>query len=335
MNWSSVKNFMIAILLAANIFLIYNIARQERMRNYVPDEDIASAIELLSERGLVVPKSAIPTKKFKADVYESNYNDRYYTNVAEMLTGSTRDVLLSTPDGGFSITAENGETVEFDTEFGFVYSKHDTLTDLAYTNVTADNFSDYLNAGEELSASKMKDLSEKSAKFLNFGMPEDHALSTEIAKGYYDPQNGYSYILAKQCVGGYEIYSHSAVCVFSDNELVHVKGRWYFASVESPYDTELLDQIDILFSDLTVLKSASASSYLGDDEDAVRGDDSDIGELLNIEIPAVKSVSPCYVMYWSSDKTSLYFTPAWQINHINGLEIVYNATNGTMYSQKD
>ena len=70
MNWSSVKNLLIAILLAANLFLIFNIIRQDRTGNYISDEEIAGAVEVLAERGLVVPKSSIPKKKFKAAVWE-------------------------------------------------------------------------------------------------------------------------------------------------------------------------------------------------------------------------------------------------------------------------
>ncbi len=334
MNWSSIKNYMIAILLLANLFLVYNIVRQDRTRNYISDEEISDAVELLSERGLIVPRSSIPTKKFKANVYESLYNDEYYITAAQALTDSPRDLLLSLPDGGFSITAKNGETVEFDTEFGFIYSKYDTFDDLAYTDITADNFSEYAIGWEELSGARLKSLSDTATDFLDSRVPSDYLLSARVTEGYYDPISGYFFILAEQCVNGYEVYSHYAICVFSDSELVYSKGRWYFAPFDENYNTELQDQINILFANLTALEAEASTAFEGETDGIQEGTNAkDMTE--KYEIPAVKTVSSCYVIYWSADRTALYFTPAWQIEHINGLTVVYNATNSTIYSMKN
>ena len=38
MNWSTVKNLLIAMLVAANIFLIYNISVQNRNKSYLDEK---------------------------------------------------------------------------------------------------------------------------------------------------------------------------------------------------------------------------------------------------------------------------------------------------------
>lgn len=327
MNWSSVKNLLIAILLAANLFLIFNIIRQERTGNYISDEEIAGAVEVLAERGLIVPKSGIPKKKFKAAVYESIYNDEYYINAAAALTLSERELLITLPDGGFSITARNGETVEFGTEFSFSYSKYDISDNLAYTDITADSFFLYKNEGEAIGAAKFEALSRKAKKILGSAASSDDMFSAEISEGYYDAETDNYVLLARQYLKGYPVYSHYAVCVFSEDTLISAGGRWYFADTDKDYSTTLRDQINILFDNLTVLRTKySEASGIGEDETVITAE---IDE--NIEIPAVKSVSPCYAIYWNADKTALYFIPAWQVEHIDGPTLVYNAANGTMY----
>ncbi len=327
MNWSSVKNLLIAILLAANLFLIFNIIRQDRTGNYISDEEIAGAVEVLAERGLVVPKSGIPKKKFKAAVYESIYNDEYYISSAEALTASERELLITLPNGGFSITAKNGETVEFDTEFAFSYSKYGTSAYLAYTDITADSFALYKDEGEAMGAAKLEALSRKAEKFLNSGVPSDYMLSAKISDGYYDEEKDSYILLARQYLNEYPVFSHYAVCVFSENTLICAGGRWYFADLDEDYTTSLRDQVNILFDDLAYLRTEYSSAPEISEDDAEILPETDE----NIEIPAVKSVSPCYAIYWNTDKTALYFIPAWQIEHIDGPATVYNAANGTIY----
>ena len=65
MNWSSVKNLLIAILVAANLFLVYNIARQDRTRGYIDENEVSGAVELLAERGLEVHSDSKKKEKFR------------------------------------------------------------------------------------------------------------------------------------------------------------------------------------------------------------------------------------------------------------------------------
>ncbi len=337
MNWSTVKNLLIAILVAANLFLLYNIARQDRTRGYIDAGEVQGAVELLSERGLEVDANTVPLEKFKAPVYESLYSDEYYTEAAQALSASPREVLLSLPNGGFSIIAENGAITEFDAEFGFAYMKYDNFDGTAYTEITAENFASEAALRDEIGTSRLNTLISLAEGFLEIAVGDDYVLSARIIDSYHDSGSGLTYLLAQQMLDGYPIYSHNAVCVFEGDTLVYSAGRWYFAPFDKEYNTELIDQVNILFTDLTTLRSFVSTQFtladVSEDSEYLQWQDSpNVSD--DAVLPAVKSLNACYVIYWNADKTALYFIPAWQIDHTDGGIIVYNATNGTVYSSK-
>ncbi len=331
MNWSSVKNLLIAILVAANLFLLFNIARQDRTRGYIAESEIRDAVELLYERGYSVSADIIPTKKFKTPVYESHYSDEYYTEVATALADSEREMLYTLPNGGISISTKSGALIEFDNEFDFRYSAFDNPNSAAYTEITASTFAAASNSGTAPNGARLKSLYEAAAEFLCKQQTKDSNLSAEISSAFTD-KDGRTFLLIEQRLDGYKIYSHYAVCVFENSELIFAHGRWYFSDINKDYNTELCDQINILFTDMTTLKATLASTA---SESAENGGDttlSDAPQSENITLPAVSAVNACYVVYWNSNKTALYFIPAWQIDHNDSLTIVYNATNATVYS---
>lgn len=331
MNCSSVKNLLIAILLAANLFLVYNIVRQERARRYLDEDAVNDAVTYLSGEGLDVALDIVPLERFGAAVYESAYNDEYYTKVADNLLSSERALLLSLPDGGFNITSVDGSYVEFDTEFGFFCSLNDNFKNKAYIDITSDNFPKYSETGKEIKGAAEKRLKEITKSFLSSCFESEHIPTTEIVGCFSDPLAGFDYVIAVQMLDDYRVCSHYAVCVFEEGAMTGAYGRWFFAGFDDVHSAELTDQINILFTDFETLKSDLRNVYdLTDGSNSVE---------VPVELPSeavisrVEHMEACYATYWNADKTSLYFIPAWQIKHSDGLEIVYNAINGTVYSE--
>lgn len=332
MNWSSVKNLLIAILVAANLFLIYNVVRQGRTIRYVDEEELRGAIELLARDGLIVNFDDVPMEKFKAHVHESFYSDEYYTDAAEALTGSERALLYTLPEGGISVGTEDGSTVEFDTEFGFRYLKFDISDSSAYTEITADNFEAFSKNKSELASSELKSHSKKAAEVLNKAAGDDGQLSLEVKDSCYDERTDTTYLLTAQTLDGYEVCSHYALCVFKGDELVCASGRWYFAPLDEKHSTELYDQVNILFTDLEALSTQNIALLEEGPSDLPEDTQTSVEDHVSGEPIQVTSMSACYAVYWNSEKTSLFFIPAWQIEHNNGRSVVYNAANGTIYS---
>ncbi len=333
MNWSAVKNLLVGILVAANLFLIFNIARQDRARGYIDDDEVLGAVELLAERGLEVPQECIPREKFKAPVYESLYSDEYYTKAAEALSTSPREVLLSLPNGGFSITAQNGAVTEFDGEFGFTYSKYSNFDADAYTEITAENFASEAELWGDVGSSRLVTLKKRAEEFLMRCAGDSGVLTAGVTDSYFDTERGLTYLLARQVLGGYTVYSHYAVCVFKNDELIYAGGRWFFAPIDEDYQTELVDQVNILFSDLAELNSGSAQGFALPEGTDFAEEASSYTSPDNVKLSAVRNMQAVYAIYWNADKTAIYFIPAWQIDHSDGITIVYNATNSTIYAR--
>ncbi len=311
MNWSSVKNLLILMLFLANVFLVYSIGVQDRRRSYIDSDELADAAYLLAERGLNVYIDGIPLRRFESDIFESSYSsdDSYYEYAAKCLSGSERE-LIHLLDGAVRIISENGAATDFTKDFGFSYTAVANSDDDAYTEITADNFAEMSEKFDEVGLAAHKKLAELCDKFL--GGSDESGLHAEIEASAYDPATGRSYILASQMLGETPVFRHKVLCVFEGETLAAASGRWYFGSVDTNYDCEPADQVNILFTDLTTLSAREK-----DDADA--------------PLPAVEAMSPCYAIYMNTERTALYLIPAWQIDHSDGSVIVYNAAQSTQY----
>lgn len=319
MNWGSVKNLLIAMLVVANMFLIYNISVQNRRKGYIDVSEVRNAILLLSERGLEVDYNCVPLKRFNADIYESLYDDNYFDNVSQTLSGSKRESRNILPNGGMRIVAENGASFEFDNGFGFMYRKNNNMAAPAYTDITAENFGESIELFGELGKTRLSGFARQAGEFLNSCQPDETHLSFRADGGFLNEPDGYYYILVSQLLDGIPIYGHGVVCVFSGDLLIAAYGRWYFDGTDTNYNNEMYDQVNILFTDLETLKNR---------QDSLKGSE----EPSDISLPGVTAVTACYAIYWNSEKTALYFIPAWQVHHSDDTTIVYNASNSTEYS---
>ena len=330
MNWSSVKNMLIAMLVAANLFLIYNIVRQDRTQDFIPEAEVDGALELLEARGLSVPKDAVPLKRFDARVYESLYSEGYFTDCAEALSGFGREMLYTLPGGGITITMLDGSFVDFDTEFGFRYASAGISDADAYTDITVNSFDG--DKYEAVGAAKLRSLSEKAVSFLCSRLADGSALGVNVIDSY--TRDGITYLLAHQTLDGYELYSHFAVCAFSEDKLIYAHGRWYFSDVSEDHRAKLCDQVSILFNDLQALRE-NVTVLRAPDSNSAEADIPEMeheGGIFKMPLPAVEAIKPCYATYWNVDKTAIYLIPAWQIEHSNSLTAVYNAISGIIYS---
>lgn len=320
MNWASVKNLLIVMLLAANIFLIYNISVQDRTKSYISEAELRDAALLLSERGQEIELSGIPQKRFSADIYESLYpgDEDYIISTASMLTGTDQSGLriYPMPDGSTRVsTGSSGgrfKNMEFTKDFSFSYWIGGNQSDGAYTDITADVL-DEREGLEELGKTRLAALSKLALAFLGASDQDESGLTAHIEGGYSDPERGVSYLLVSQRLGGIEVFRHRVVCVFEGEELAAASGRWYFEDIGSGYDYDLYDQVSILFTNYKNLSAKQESAPL----------------------PKVTSMSSCYSTYMNPDKTALYFIPAWQVDHSDGLIEVYNAARSTEYYSSD
>ena len=316
MNWTSVKNMLILMLVAANMFLLYNISVQRRSRSYIDEDEVINAVSLLDDRGLSVDVSCVPLSRFDADIYESVYGEDYFNRTAELLSGSKRQNATIIPNGILIVT-ENGASFEFDSSLGFVYTKNSTISASAYTDINADNFDEYAGIYDKPGKSQTSELERIVTGFLSAGYGSESLFDIRIDGCIQDPNSGNYYIKASQLLDGLSVYGHGAVCAVSGGELVAAWGHWYFFDFDTSYNSDLYDQVNILFLDLETLEGRRESEAAGQSSEE--------------PLPGVVSVDACFATYWNAEKTALYFIPAWQIGHTDGTLIVYNAANNTEY----
>lgn len=314
MNWSTVKNLLIAMLVAANIFLIYNISVQNRNKSYLDEKEVADAVGILASRGLEVDAEAIPLRRISASVCESFYPTDYFSVAAEALSGSPRTSAMMLPDGGMMIITAGGDSSEFYDDLRFVYYKNSNVRGAAYTDITADDLELVTENFGSLTKSKLSGYEKRVSDFLCRGQGEDYRFGVRIDGGALDEGAGVTYIFATQMLDGLPVYGNSAVCVFEGEDLLSARGYWYFGTAGETYSEEIYDQVNILFTDLSALTTRAAEE-----------------ERPDAAFPGVTSVTACYTPNWNADRTALYFIPSWQIDHSDGTRIVYNAINNSEY----
>jgi len=371
LNWKSVKNLLILLLLAANLFLLYQVLLQQRQLNYLSEQEADDAIALLAERGLTVDKTVIPLKRFRADVCVGTWKGNYHETAALHLSGCDREVLTILPSGRVRILLKNGAVFESDEQFHFSYSVNTTSlsesdgdsgngdTFFAYTDITSENFHEKAIQGEELSQSDKRQLSDAMQSLFDFHSDNDSNLTATILDVFLLRNDSSAepmiYVFAEQYLNGIPIYGNKIICIFQNGKLTSAYGRWYFDKIDSGYSVTLYDQINILFADLRVLKTyqnkeddepakdsilpdvtASAGLFaMANSNFASRNpenlSDTAVDESENAETHVLQSLLSCYIIYWNADKTALQFIPAWQMTHTDGTKVILNAATGTEY----
>lgn len=314
MNWSTVKNLLIAMLAAANVFLIYNISVQNRTKGYLDEKEVADAVGILAARGLEVDAGAIPLKRMNAAVCESFYPTDYFSGAAEALSGHERESAMMLPDGGMMIITVAGDSFEFYDDLGFVYYENSNVRGAAYTDITADDLYLVTESCGALTKAKLSGYGKRVSEFLCRGQGEDYRFGVRVDGGASDDISGVTYIFVTQMLDGLPVCGNSAVCVFDGDELLLARGFWYFGTAGETYGEEIYDQVNILFTDLSSLTTRIAEE-----------------ERTDTRLPGVTSVTACYTPNWNADRTALYFIPSWQIEHTDGTQIVYNAVNNSEY----
>ena len=314
MNWSTVKNLLIAMLAAANVFLIYNISVQNRTKGYLDEREVADAVGILASRGLEVDAEAIPLKRMSADVCESLYPTDYFSGAAAALSGSSKTSAMMLPDGGMMIITAAGDSFEFYDDLGFVYYENSNVRGAAYTDITVDDRDGIIGRCGALTKARLSGCGKTVSDFLCRGQGEDSRFSVRVDGGASDDISGVTYIFVTQMLDGLPVCGNSAVCVFDGDELLLARGFWYFGTAGETYSEEIYDQVNILFTDLSSLTTRVTEE-----------------ERADTRLPGVTSVAACYTPNWNADRTALYFIPSWQIEHTDGTEIVYNAVNNSEY----
>ncbi|MBE6537921.1 MAG: hypothetical protein E7671_00460 [Ruminococcaceae bacterium] len=295
MNWKNIKNFMLILLVAVNVFLAAMLIRQVTLKTY-DNETVKNARELLSHSGIIADKKFITLSPEPADLYTCNVNEDYVTGVANRIITSYSDVFW-TPNGA-SFYGEDGK-LEIQNGFDISYS--------------SDQFILPTESGSKMNEKELDKLKGLLSAILGNTSENEYKFSTDEALEFSKTK----FIKVTQTLDGLPIENHSLECYFEDGRLVYLSGRWCFLPTNEKKSAHLLDCVNILFiekNELDAQKSTTTEEYPSTPSPMT-----------------VKKANICYLSFFSEEDSALYFIPSWHLewegSSVN--DTYYNALNGS------
>ena len=310
-GWRIVKITLIAFLVLANIFMLWFLQSVIRSAEYLPEETIRQARELLRADGIVIGQRVVDAKKVDLPIFEGGLVEDYHASVAVKLSGCDVSLTFDAPNG-VVISMENGDRFTFSDGFDIRYAAGGS-PELRVMDPEAVASLQPLTADEEENAHKaVASLLSKAGAVTSERRQDAYRLYTFVNCGR-DDANGVLYCVAEQLVDRRPLVDFRAVFAISDGKVVGMNGSWCFASTDGVYSAQLLDQINILYSVRNRILEE-------------RGDISDSREeILSLEIG--------YAVYFRSDTESFYLIPAWIVRCASGKTYSINAVDGTLYTK--
>ena len=120
-GWRVVKITLIAFLLLANVFMLWFLQSVFRSAEYLPEDTIRQARELLRSDGIVIGQRVVDPKKVNLPIYEGSLAEDYHASVAAKLSGSNVSLTFDAPNG-VVISMENGDRFMFSDGFDIRYT---------------------------------------------------------------------------------------------------------------------------------------------------------------------------------------------------------------------
>ena len=301
---------LLAVLLAAAVFLAMYFRVMYRNINYLPDEALDNLCEILAEDHIYIDRNTVSLKRESGTIYVCE-SDGYSKNVAQQLGGSDIKYRFATPDGE-TMLLYNGAILEFASGFEFQYRADQTVS---YTDGTFD--ADDTAGMQTLAPGIAKEAEAVVTAFLDGGSSgfddrDQLNIVTEINNIY--EKDGIYYVECVRTIDGLEITENRVVCVVRDGEVAEAFGKWCFLTLGQSYSSQLTDVLNILCS---VKKEIDGIRESGDTQRVT-----------------VEGISRCYTLYYLGDDEGFCFIPCWQIVTDLYGEFIYNAVDGTLYTKK-
>ena len=310
-GWRIVKVTLIAVLLLANVFMAWFQNSVSRSAEYLPEETIRQARELLRSDGIVIGQRVVDAKKVSLPIFEGTLMQDYHATVASRLSHSDVALSFDAPNG-VVISMVNGDRYTFSDGFdirytvsGFADSLDADTTDIAELSP--------LQVGEEVEVRKAV------AAFLDRAGDNSDERGQSASFAYAitaygrDDATGTLYCVGEQSANRQSLLDFRAVFAVRDGKVIGMSGSWCFASTDGIYSAQLLDQINILYS----VRNRILEEW-GDRTDSRE-------EILSLDIG--------YAVYFRSGTENFYLIPAWIVQTGSGKTYSINAVDGTLYTK--
>lgn len=335
MKWIKITAVSAFFLIAVNVFLLYNLARQYAGTSLIEEQTINKTIKILEKADIHISKDIIPLDKPHFEIFEGDFFsnlEEYYINSAVLLSGNkvTDDFTLHMINNGIKIIDnKSGEVLEFfDNDiFAFSYMKDIKYAD--YLNIFDINDSDMVfdSAKEDQSISSKKIVRKTeqtvNEKFFGNGdLSKVNNMRVKIDRVYYNKEKNAYLTEGKQIFNGLEIYGCKVVCIIYGSELLYAEGNIIFTNTGNSYNTTLYDQLSVLFDEKTYIEQ-QINEPLAD----VYAYNKNTDDVFNItEFKCI------YCISWNANRTKYYLIPSWYIEYNGNFARIRNAINGNIHT---
>ena len=309
MNTKKIKTAIIAMLILANMFFIYNLYTLNSNTSRISRQMIDDAITVLRRNGLNVAREAIPDIKPQNYIYEGIYLEETFEEIAKNLSESEISNTFRKPEGMIYNAGEykfdfGGGTEELPDYFSVSIANVNLLEQdagyLDYELITEYLIADGLEDYKKMDIAKAENV---IMKFLKKHQPG----SVNFETIGYQKNTDSEYLVIVQKLDGLAFDSHIVFAEISGEKIYVFKGKWYFGEFTGRYRMPLLDSVNILFK------------CLEKDGNTIQENE----ELEKIEL--------YYSIVWhQEDKFYLY--PSWRLSFDSGKELSYNTVERSRFA---
>ncbi|MBQ8005022.1 MAG: hypothetical protein IJ303_01765 [Clostridia bacterium] len=294
MNWENIKKFMIILLACANVFLAFMLIGQRSIKIY-DDESIENIKNILSMSGIEAEEKFLTMKTEDLHIYRCDIPQDYASLVSGYLMNSDVFDTFATPDS-VEFFSEKGEQLSVGKNFDI---KYDCGKEISFSQ-----------ENEKISKNKEKELEAILSSILLRG--EDFGLIIENAT----TDGGLIKTNIIQTLMDTPIRNHALCCIFENDRVVSISGKWCFLTINEKSSAHLLDSVNILFSEKSSVDIGEANSGSS--------------EKVTATTKSVRQMEQCYCSHLSNDSSTLYLIPSWHIgwNEEGAEDSYFNAVNG-------
>ena len=282
MSWKSVKNLLIVLLILVNSLLAVFAYNYYIASRFTDANTVNNSLDILKAHGLEVSGELISVKNESADILYSAYDrENYVCLVASLLFGKEADGMYMLPSGVRAETAD-GEVALIGYDMSLEYA---SVSEEGVENAVA------------LAKAAAEDVAKEACLFLEekIALPKG-----SISTGDCTASGDIVFVNVVQKENGLPLYGMECVFGIKGEKIVYASGKHFFGVPEKAENAQLLDRINILFSEK---------------------DDGMTGKLLDISL--------CYTLYEADGE--MMFVPSYTLTYADGNVRAVNAISKKLY----
>ena len=282
MSWKSVKNILMILLLAVNVLLAYFVYDYYAPLNVTDQNTAISAAKALKNSGISVDSELLSVRNDRADILYTDFDrEEYVCLAAAMLFGKEADGFYML-DGGVMAETLEGESayIGYDMTIEFTASGKQGPTLLTKVSASSDE-------------------ADSACKFIEnkFAL-----VSGSLDRTACQKSGDTVFVKVSESESGIKLYSMDSVFGVEDEKIVYASGKHFFGVPKEKESAQLLDRINILFSEK---------------ERGMQG--------------TVKSIRLCYALYEDSESNRMIYIPSYTVTYEGGKTSIINAISKKLY----